>query len=45
LHETGGTLILWLAGAHALVAVWHQFFLKDGTLERMNPLASNDLAE
>ncbi|MDX8460565.1 cytochrome b [Mesorhizobium humile] len=45
LHETGGTLILWLAGAHALVAIWHQFILKDGTLERMNPLASSDLAD
>jgi cytochrome b561 len=44
LHETGGTLILWLAGAHALVAIWHQFVIKDGTLERMNPLVSNDLA-
>ncbi|CDX56783.1 Cytochrome B561 [Mesorhizobium plurifarium] len=44
LHETAGTLILWLAGAHALVAIWHQFILKDGTLERMNPLVSNDLA-
>ena len=45
LHETGGTLILWLAGAHALIAIWHQFVMKDGTLERMNPLTSNDLAE
>ncbi|TIP04000.1 MAG: hypothetical protein E5X72_13490, partial [Mesorhizobium sp.] len=45
LHETGGTLILWLAGAHALIAIWHQFVMKDGTLERMNPLVSNELAD
>ncbi|MGT2468356.1 cytochrome b [Mesorhizobium atlanticum] len=45
LHGTGGTLILWLAGAHALIAMWHQFVMKDGTLERMNPLTSNDLAD
>ena len=31
LHETGGTLILWLAGLHALIAVWHHFVLRDGT--------------
>ncbi|CDX53127.1 Cytochrome B561 [Mesorhizobium plurifarium] len=45
LHETGGTLILWLAGLHALIALWHQFVLKDRTLERMNPLASSDLTQ
>jgi cytochrome b561 len=44
LHGTGGSLILWLAGAHALAAMWHQFVMRDGTLERMNPLASNELA-
>ena len=43
LHETGGTLILWLAGLHALIALWHQFVLKDWTLERMNPMAPSDL--
>ncbi|CDX56337.1 Cytochrome B561 [Mesorhizobium plurifarium] len=43
LHETGGTLILWLAGLHALIALWHQFVLKDRTLERMNPMAPSDL--
>ncbi len=36
LHETGGTLILWLAGPHALIAVWHHFVLRDGTLSRMS---------
>ena len=43
LHETGGTLILWLAGLHALIALWHQFIMKDRTLERMNPMAPSDL--
>ncbi|TPK99018.1 MULTISPECIES: cytochrome b/b6 domain-containing protein [unclassified Mesorhizobium] len=43
LHETGGTLILWLAGLHALIALWHQFILKDRTLERMNPMAPSNL--
>jgi cytochrome b561 len=37
LHETGGTVLLWLAGAHALLALWHQFVLRDGTLTRMSP--------
>ncbi|OHV66021.1 cytochrome B [Mesorhizobium sp. LCM 4577] len=44
LHETAGTLILWLAGLHALIALWHQFVLKDRTLERMNPMAPSDLS-
>jgi cytochrome b561 len=38
LHETGGSLILWLAGLHALVAVWHHFVWRDGTLSRMSPV-------
>jgi len=38
MHETGGTLILVLAGLHALIALWHQFILRDGTLRRMSPL-------
>ncbi|WP_262030147.1 cytochrome b [Microvirga sp. Mcv34] len=37
-HETGGTIILWLAGLHALIALWHQFVLRDGTLRRMSPV-------
>jgi cytochrome b561 len=37
LHENGGTVILYLAGLHALMAVWHQFVLRDGTLQRMSP--------
>ena len=37
LHQTGGTVILWLAGLHALMAIWHQFVWRDGTLQRMSP--------
>ncbi|NIX75633.1 cytochrome b [Microvirga terricola] len=36
LHETGGTIILILAGLHALVALWHHFVLRDGLLKRMS---------
>ena len=38
LHETGGTVILVLAGLHALMALWHQFVLRDGALRRMSPI-------
>ena len=38
LHETAGDLILIIAGAHALMALWHQFILRDGTLTRMIPV-------
>lgn len=38
IHETGGTLILLLSGLHAMIALWHQFVLRDGTLERMSPV-------
>lgn len=38
LHETGGTVLIWLAGIHALLAVWHQVVLRDGTLNRMSPV-------
>lgn len=34
-HENAGTLILVLAGLHALMAILHQFVLRDGTLARM----------
>jgi superoxide oxidase len=30
LHETGGTVILILAGLHGLIALWHQFFCATG---------------
>lgn len=36
LHENAGTIILILAGVHALIAIWHQFVLRDGTLQRMS---------
>jgi cytochrome b561 len=36
LHENGGTIILYLAGLHALMALWHQFVLRDDTLRRMS---------
>jgi cytochrome b561 len=38
IHETGGTVILVLSGLHALIALWHQFVLRDGTMQRMNPV-------
>lgn len=45
LHETGGTLILWLAGLHVVIAIWHQFVLRDGTLQRMNPLSAGTVTD
>lgn len=36
LHENAGTIILFLAGVHAVMALWHQFILHDGTLRRMS---------
>lgn len=38
MHEKGGTIILILAGLHALIALWHHFILRDGTLRRMSPV-------
>lgn len=35
-HESAGSVILVLAGLHALMALWHQFVLRDGTLRRMS---------
>jgi cytochrome b561 len=40
LHENGGTVILILAGLHALIALWHQFILRDGVLGRMIPVSA-----
>lgn len=37
LHENGGNLILILAGLHMVLALWHQFIRRDGTLMRMSP--------
>ncbi|WP_245410934.1 cytochrome b [Microvirga flavescens] len=39
LHESGGTIILFLAGLHALMALWHHFVLHDATLRRMSPFS------
>jgi cytochrome b561 len=46
-HDTGATLatlhgwlgdtLLWLAGLHALAALYHHFMLKDGLLASMLP--------
>lgn len=36
-HEIAGNLFVFLAGAHAVVAIVHQYVLKDGTLSRMLP--------
>ncbi|MGO4527088.1 cytochrome b [Microvirga sp. 2MCAF35] len=38
IHETGGTIILVLAGLHSVIALWHQFVLRDGMMQRMNPV-------
>jgi cytochrome b561 len=38
IHENAGTVILNLAGLHAVMAGWHHFILRDGTLRRMSPL-------
>jgi cytochrome b561 len=37
LHQVGGNLILILAGLHAAAALWHQFVLRDRTLQRILP--------
>ena len=37
LHTWLGDTILWLAGLHALAALFHHFILKDGVLASMLP--------
>jgi len=37
LHTWLGDAILWLAGLHALAALYHHFVLKDGVLASMLP--------
>lgn len=37
IHGWLGDAILWLAGLHALAALYHHFFLKDGVLRSMLP--------
>ena len=35
LHELIANVLMIAAGVHALIALWHQFFVKDGLLTRM----------
>jgi cytochrome b561 len=37
LHQTLGDMILWVAGLHAVVALFHHFFLRDSVLLSMLP--------
>lgn len=37
IHGWLGDVILWLAGAHALAAIYHQLLLRDGVLRTMLP--------
>ena len=37
LHTTLGNVILWVAGLHAVAALFHHFFLRDGVLLSMLP--------
>ena len=37
IHGWLGDAILWLAGLHALAALYHQFVLRDGVLRSMLP--------
>jgi cytochrome b561 len=37
LHTTLGNIILWVAGLHAVAALFHHFFLRDGVLLSMVP--------
>ena len=40
LHEFAAHGMMLLAGGHAMIAILHQYMLRDGTLGRMLPLAS-----
>jgi cytochrome b561 len=37
LHATLGNIILWVAGLHAVAALFHHFFLRDSVLVSMVP--------
>ncbi len=37
LHVTLGSIILWVAGLHAVAALFHHFFLRDSVLLSMVP--------
>ena len=39
IHETLGNVILWVAGLHALAALYHHYILKDRVLVAMLPWA------
>lgn len=39
LHNTAGWTLIYLAGAHAIAALYHRYVLKDRVLQRMLPLA------
>lgn len=34
-HALAGNALIWLAGGHALIALWHHYVRRDGTLARM----------
>lgn len=38
LHQVLGTTLIWLAGLHAVAALFHHFFLKDRVLRQMLPV-------
>jgi cytochrome b561 len=42
IHTWLGDAIMWLAGFHALAALFHHFFLRDGVLVSMLPRALGD---
>lgn len=37
IHEVGSNLVFMAVGLHAAAALWHQFVLQDGLLQRMHP--------
>lgn len=37
IHESGATMIYVLVGIHAMAALYHHYFLRDNTLQRMLP--------
>lgn len=37
IHEAGATVIYFLVGVHALAAIYHHYFMRDNTLQRMLP--------
>jgi len=37
IHESGGTIGYFLIGLHAAAALYHHYFVRDNTLQRMVP--------